>query len=133
MKEHPRSPGLNCWQNGRTQRGERSVAMAGNSSSANVDGDGSGRGFGSGAAKGYIRFRLTRIRDGLERTRSETGRRPECIRIYIYILYGCRQHSDGDRGGEVLGSDGIVGKTRGMRGERPSLDQKEPSKNKKKE
>jgi len=32
------------------------------------------RGFGSGAAKGYIRFRLTRIRDGLERTREmETG------------------------------------------------------------
>jgi len=31
------------------------------------------RGFGSGAAKGYIRFRLTRIRDGLERTRDGNG------------------------------------------------------------
>jgi len=33
------------------------------------------RGFGSGAAKGYIRFRLTRIRDGLERTRDGKGLR----------------------------------------------------------
>lgn len=43
--------------------------MAGNSSSVSGCGDGVVvRGFGSGAAKGYIRFRLTRIRDGLERT-----------------------------------------------------------------
>jgi len=54
-----RGRGLLQWPEIQVPRAAAAVAVA--------------RGFGSGAAKGYIRFRLTRIRDGLERTRDGNG------------------------------------------------------------
>lgn len=58
------------------------------------------RGFGSGAAKGYIRFRLTRIRDGLERTRDGNGLEGRgCTRTATVVRSYSRRGGSGRAGG----------------------------------